>query len=1447
MDHMVLSESDPLRPAADSFVSRLRRGDRPTLAEYTERFPDQANRIRELFPKLLAAERKAGDNGATGPYGLVDAAHGIPKNIGDYQIVREIGRGGMGIVYEAVQESLSRQVALKVLPAGPFSRGPYLERFYREARAAGRLHHTNIVPVFGVGQADSVHYYAMQYIEGMGLDAVIKEIRHRRGLPANSITDDTQAVIRHPREHVGVERAADFELGPASILPDTNVDGTELACVNKNLAELATSTGSPYYRSVARLGVQVAEALAYAHDQNVLHRDVKPSNLLLDKHGILWITDFGLAKADGDDLSGPDDIVGTLRYMAPERFKAKSDARSDVYALGMTLYEMIALQPAFNDDDRYQLVQRINGERPRKLHTIDPAVPRDLETIILKSIQRDAIHRYFTAAEMADDLRLFLSDRPIAARRASRFEELRRWCRRNPVITALGATVAAMGFILAAVIFRAYVSIGRERDQVQFERLRADSEKIESNDRLWTSQVTTAQLRRSLRAVGQRFAALDSLAEARRIRFDDRLTIEAVASLALPDVRRVNNWAGWPDGTVAIHLDPSFERYARSDRQGTISIRNMIDDSEFARLPGMGESASPRFGNTGGFVAVRQERDGHLVVWRVGADVHVKVIDEPANVSAVAFGPNDRLFGCGRIDGSVSIFDLPSGRIHISFSAGPTAASLSFRPDGKEIAVAADEDVAIFDADSGQQKLRFKVPGSAQRVTWHPDGRHLAVGTGHGGIHIYRRPGIEPALVLANAGDGPPDLQFHPDGDLLISTGVDQKIRLWCPYNGRLLLAAPANVSQPRFTKDGRQFGPEIDGSRLHMLELASGRECRSLVTTANGATVFRDGAISPDNRLLVMGTADGVIVWDMSTGEELARLPFGDTADCLFLNNSELLISGVRGVFSWPVRTVEAVVTIGPPRQLAAWPAERLARSADGSVVAVAAKVQGAVVLDRERPTIRNTLLAHESAAFLSVSPDGKLIATGTQGGRNVRIWDAPTNRLIRELEIDAGSAATFSPDGRWLATAQNGKGVQIWSTIDWHPKQLLAADRQSRIAFSPTQQLIAVESGNGSIRLFDPETGALRAELEDPDHARAAWLAFSPDGSRVIAASNDVHAVRVWDLSALRQGLLKYGMTWPMPPSTEAIASKAVSDVNVVGSQLLEPIAQARGALIAATLGAIARPNDADVFVRRGMAFADLGFENLAMEDYGIALRLRPDHAEAAFLRATEYYRLRQWEPALEDFTRAMDRPALGDLARWMRGKSLLQLDRVAEMMNEVNALMQHYPDDPQLYYQRALGEAYRKNYTAAIADLEVALRKGPSHDQALNNLAWILVTGPAELRDLDRALSLAQRAVRLAPTKATYQNTLGVCLYRLERYRDALLTLEKSQLNGRGQFDGYDFYVMAMCLAKLDDKEKCRQYMARARDWQKKTRLTPHEVFELERFRIEAEEITGEHAGE
>ena len=425
------SETDPLDAVVESFLKRYRHGERPSLSEYVARHPELADRIRETFPALAMIEELGSKEEraelAVGPEPIDPNAC-----LGDYRLLRVVGRGGMGVVYEAVQESLGRHVALKVLPPSLAGRSLYLERFQREAKAAARLHHTNIVPVYGVGQEKGTCYYAMQFIHGQGLEVVLEEVKRLRGNPtadgaSHSVAQSLLKGQLAPTAHTCPQEAA----APPPAAPFSH-------------SSLSGEPEARYCRSVAQLGLQAAEGLAHAHGLGVLHRDIKPSNLLLDAHGTLWITDFGLAKAeDSDDLTRTGDIVGTVRYMAPERFRGKADARSDVYALAVTLYELLALRPPFSGHDQAELIGQITEAPPPPLRELIPAVPRDLETIVAKGMARDPELRYATATALADDLRAFLENRPIRARRASAAEQFRRWCRRNPLVATLAALTAA--------------------------------------------------------------------------------------------------------------------------------------------------------------------------------------------------------------------------------------------------------------------------------------------------------------------------------------------------------------------------------------------------------------------------------------------------------------------------------------------------------------------------------------------------------------------------------------------------------------------------------------------------------------------------------------------------------------------------------------------------------------------------------------------------------------------------------------------------------------------------------------------------------------------------------------------------------------------------------------------------------------------------------------------
>jgi tetratricopeptide (TPR) repeat protein/tRNA A-37 threonylcarbamoyl transferase component Bud32 len=420
--------TDPAGPDADDLLvgrvaeeinACLAAGHEPDVDGLAARFPHRASEFPELVRALMLLHR-------LGP----DTDPAPPRQLGDYRIVREVGRGGMGVVYEAEQVSLKRRVALKVLPLADVLDPRRLQRFRHEAQAAAQLHHPHIVPVFGVGCERTVHYYAMQFIEGQTLADVVGDLRTSVGL------------VTGPAD--GTKTEADRSGGPLR------------------------ETGPEFFRTVARLGVQVAEALDYAHQVGVVHRDVKPANLMLDARGHVWITDFGLARWPGEaGLSQSGDLVGTLRYMSPEQASARRelvDHRTDVYGLGATLYELLALEPVFAGHDRPDLLRQLASEEPRPLRRTNPAVPADLETIVLKALGKAPAERYTTAQEMADDLGRFLDHRPILARRPTWGERGRKWVRRHPAVVWSATAVLVMAVAALAV---STVFITRERNEAE--------------------------------------------------------------------------------------------------------------------------------------------------------------------------------------------------------------------------------------------------------------------------------------------------------------------------------------------------------------------------------------------------------------------------------------------------------------------------------------------------------------------------------------------------------------------------------------------------------------------------------------------------------------------------------------------------------------------------------------------------------------------------------------------------------------------------------------------------------------------------------------------------------------------------------------------------------------------------------------------------------------------
>jgi serine/threonine protein kinase/tetratricopeptide (TPR) repeat protein len=365
----------------------------------------------------------------------------LSATLGDFRILREVGRGGMGVVYEAEQLSIGRRVALKVLPFAAMLDRQQLNRFKNEARAAGTLDHPNIVAIHSVGAERGVHYYAMQLIEGQSLAQVVEQLR--------------QKSIRSPSSVPGLEKDRTMqhamEKGTTLLFPmDSDLQTPDTAPIAQ-LSTLPDFSSKEYFRTVAQLGIQAAEALDHAHQNGILHRDIKPANLLVDDTGKLWITDFGLARMEQDaGMTMTGDILGTLRYMSPEQALGKRvvvDHRSDIYSLGVTLYEVLALQPAFNGDDRHQLLRQIAVDEPKPLRDINPRIPDDLQTIVLKAMEKDVVDRYGTAQQMRNDLLAFLQHRPIIARRATLAHRVTKWLRRHRRI-ALATTAMLLSWTL---------------------------------------------------------------------------------------------------------------------------------------------------------------------------------------------------------------------------------------------------------------------------------------------------------------------------------------------------------------------------------------------------------------------------------------------------------------------------------------------------------------------------------------------------------------------------------------------------------------------------------------------------------------------------------------------------------------------------------------------------------------------------------------------------------------------------------------------------------------------------------------------------------------------------------------------------------------------------------------------------------------------------------------
>ncbi len=430
---------DPrLMQAVEEYLGELEAGRVPNRQEILRRYPDLSGPLTQCLDGLelvhKAALPKKTIAPPAAPPSSIDTLQADP--LGDFQILREVGRGGMGIVYEALQLSLGRRVALKVLPFAATFDDRHLQRFHNEVHAAAQLHHSNIIPVYAVGCERGVHFYAMQLIEGQSLAAMIQQIKG-----PDTISHGPKGTATK-----GGGTATGSFLATEGFAPQIPSAAEEtVSRLSLALTTQRSSHDVKYFRAVTKFMIQAAEALEYAHQMGIVHRDIKPANLLVDVHHRLWITDFGLAQFHTNaELTVTGDILGTLRYMSPEQASGQRgmlDHRTDIYSLGATMYEMVTTEPIFPGRNRQELLHQIINNEARLPRQLDKNIPVELETIILKAVSKNPPDRYHTAQEFAEDLQRYLEDKPVLAKRPSMVERARKWSRRHPSVVVAGLLV----------------------------------------------------------------------------------------------------------------------------------------------------------------------------------------------------------------------------------------------------------------------------------------------------------------------------------------------------------------------------------------------------------------------------------------------------------------------------------------------------------------------------------------------------------------------------------------------------------------------------------------------------------------------------------------------------------------------------------------------------------------------------------------------------------------------------------------------------------------------------------------------------------------------------------------------------------------------------------------------------------------------------------------------
>jgi WD40 repeat protein/serine/threonine protein kinase len=1155
--HPTSASEARLAQALDSYLAAVQAGAPPDREEFLARYPELAEDLAACLASLEFIRRAAVKPSEPVPEGGSPPAGELtPGVLGDFRLVRELGRGGMGVVYEAQQVSLGRRVALKVLPFAAALDAKQLQRFKNEAQAAAHLQHPHIVPVYYVGCERGVHFYAMQLIDGHTLAAVINELRRLVQTPtpeppgavgeASALAEELASgrwspgkPARSPGPTTGPYLPAAAEPSALSRTPPVAALSTE-----------RSATSPAFFRTVAHLGIQAAEALEHAHQLGVIHRDIKPANLLVDAAGQLWVTDFGLARLGTDaGLTMSGDLLGTLRYMSPEQAlgqRGAVDARTDVYSLGVTLYELLTLAPAYDGRSRDEVLRQIAFEEPCPPRRLNRAMPAELETVVLKAIAKNPGERYATAQELADDLRFFMEDKPIKAKRPSLRQRAAKWARRHKTVVRAALVVLLLAVLGLAVstIFIWQANDGLKQ-ALERERQNAYYQRIALAEREWSAN----SLNRMLQLLEE------CPPDLRGWEWDYLQRLRLKVRPPLRHASAVFSAAFCPDG----------KRIASASLDGNVTIWDAESGRQRFQFRAHEKHArSVAFSPDGGLLATCSW-DKTVKIWDAQTLAQgrnpslLHALTHRGAVWNVVFSPDGkRLASAGNRTvretppvvqcAEVKVWDSGSGQELCTLEGQECEiwSALAFSPDGQSLATGhlkgqdgiAGNVVHVWDANTGRKIRTFGGHTQPiQSVAFSPDGRLLASGAGTPSDSV----GTDGELKLWDTQTGRElrdlrghitvfALAFSPDGRRLASAGEDHTIKLWDPATGKEVLTLRGHIGMVRslaFSPNGRQLLSASHDLTVRGWDATpvQGQADPAYLTLRGHRGAVETVIFSPDGRSLASaGRDENVKIWDRWTGQERmtfsdpngAALAFSPDGRWLVSENSKDPILKIRETTTWKV-----IRTIKQPGMH--WYHRVAFSSPDGKLLAVGGiseRVDRLIsIWDTGTGQPMHRLLGHTwNIQEVAFDRTGQFLASAGADS-TVRIWDVRAGKEVVTLQPGHAGGVTsvaFSQDGKYLASGSLDQTVKLWETGTWKLVRTIpdAHGGINSVRFAPDSRCLAWGGTDATVKVADATSGQVIETLR----GHTGWVnsvAFSPDGQHIASASAD-GTVKIWNASS-------------------------------------------------------------------------------------------------------------------------------------------------------------------------------------------------------------------------------------------------------------------------------------------------------------------------------------------